>query len=514
LLAGGDFPPEDRYQLNQILGGNMKSRILTCVTTMTLLSALAIPTRLVAQNALGLKYTVLYTFTGGADGAVPYAGVIRDEAGNLYGATNAGGDLSGRCGGGGCGVVFRLDQAGHEVPLYTFTGATDGGAPYGTPVRDEDGNLYGTAPSGGDPNCPFSGGGGCGVAFKIDAQGNYTVIHTFEVGTGINPPGGLTRDSAGNLYGTAVSGGGNGSGCSEFGCGVVFKLTTGNGGQWTESVLYSFTGGMDGIEPSYYEAPALDNDGNLYGTTINGGPSNQGVVFKVDPQGHETILYAFTGGADGGVPTGSVILDDARNLYGTASVGGTSNAGVVFKLDSAGNYTVLYTFTGGTDGNTPYGGLVRDQQGNLYGTTNFGGNQGSYCGGFCGVVFKVDTNLRETVLYAFTGQADGLGPYAGLFRDNNGNLYGTTGNGGDLNCPIGGGCGVVFKLSACRTALCHGEDDADTAPSTTDPATVSGNLSTVAPANPAISDRPNLDRLSAQRFPRNRSLGATTAPTN
>ena len=130
------------------------------------------------------------------------------------------------------------------------------------------------------------------------------------------------------------------------------------------------------------------------------------------------------------------------------------------------------------------------------------------------MVFKVDTNLRETVLYAFTGQADGLGPYAGLLRDNNGNLYGTTGNGGDLNCPIGGGCGVVFKLSACRTALCHGEDDADTAPSTTDPATVSGNLSTVAPANPAISDRPNLDRLSAQRFPRNRSLGATTAPTN
>jgi uncharacterized repeat protein (TIGR03803 family) len=488
----------------------MKSRVMTCITAMALLSALAIPARLAAQNALGLKFTVLYTFTGGTDGGYPLAGVIRDDAGNLYGATQAGGDLSGRCGG-GCGVVFKLEQAGHEVPLYTFTGLTDGGAPIGTPVRDEVGNLYGMAPSGGDPNCPFNGGGGCGVAFKIDAEGNYSVIHNFEVGTGINPQAGLTRDSAGNLYGVTSSGGGSGSGCNNYGCGVVFKLTQGNGGQWTETVLYSFTGGMDGIQPSPFGALARDNNGNLYGTTFNGGPSNQGVVFKVDAQGHETILHPFTGGADGGLPTGNVILDDAGNLYGTASVGGTSNAGVVFKVDSAGNYTLLYTFTGGTDGNTPYGGLVRDQQRNLYGTTFFGGNQGSYCEGFCGVVFKVDANLRETILYDFTGLADGSNPYAGLLRDNNGNLYGTASSGGDLNCPIGGGCGVVFKLSACHTALCHGEDNADTPTPTTDPATVSGNPSTV---NPALSDRPNLDQLRAERFRSNRSLGATTAPTN
>ncbi len=474
----------------------MKSRILACITTMTLLSALAIPARLAGQNALGLKYTVLYTFTGGADGAIPEAGVIRDEAGNLYGATSAGGDLGGRCTGiGGCGVVFKLDQAGHEVPLYPFTGLTDGGTPFGTPVRDEDGNLYGTAPFGGDPNCPFSGGGGCGVAFKIDAEGNYTVIHTFEVGTGINPPGGLTRDSAGNLYGTAESGGGSGSGCAEFGCGVVFKIDP----QYNESVLYSFTGGTDGIEPSTFGALARDNDGNLFGTTFDGGFFNQGVVFKVDPQGHETVLYTFTGGADGGVPTGNVILDDAGNLYGTASVGGNSNAGVVFKVDPSHHETVLYTFTGGTDGNTPYGGLVRDQQGNLYGTTFFGGNQGSYCEGFCGVVFKVDTNLRETVLYAFTGQADGLNPYAGLLRDNNGNLYGTASGGGDLNCPIGGGCGVIFKISACHTATCRGGNDTDT-PATTNPAAVAQHRSIFAPSNPALRDHGMLDRLRARRL--------------
>jgi uncharacterized repeat protein (TIGR03803 family) len=189
---------------------------------------------------------------------------------------------------------------------------------------------------------------------------------------------------------------------------------------------------------------------------------------------------------------------------------------VVFKVDPTGHETVLYNFTGGTDGWYPEAPLVRDQQGNLYGTTIFGGDQGTFCAGFCGVVFKLTAAGQETVLYAFTGQADGENPSAGLLRDGNGNLYGTTQSGGDLSCPLGGvlGCGVVFKLSACRTALCHGEDDADTAPSTTDPATVSGNPSTVAPANPAMSDRPNLDRLGAQRFPRNRSLGATTAPTN
>jgi uncharacterized repeat protein (TIGR03803 family) len=325
LLAGGNFPPGDQYQLNRIRGGNMKSRILTCITTTTRLSALAIPAQLAAQNALGLKETVLYTFTGNTDGAIPIPGVIRDDTGNLYGTTWQGGNLD-ACARGpatDCGVVFKLDPTGHETPLYSFTGGTDGGAPWGTLVRDADGNLYGTAPSGGDPNCPHSGGGGCGVAFKIDAEGNYSVIHTFEVANGLNPYAGLVRDSAGDLYGTAFAGGSGGSGCSEFGCGVVFKIDP----QYNESVLYSFAGGMDGNEPSSFGALARDNDGNLYGTTSEGGPSNQGVVFKVDPQGHETIRYAFTGGADGGMPLGSVILDAADNLYGTASAGAPPTLG-------------------------------------------------------------------------------------------------------------------------------------------------------------------------------------------
>ena len=137
----------------------------------------------------------------------------------------------------------------------------------------------------------------------------------------------------------------------------------------------------------------------------------------------------------------------------------------MFKVDPSGKETVLYTFTGGMDGNLPLAPLVRDQQGNLYGTTLFGGDQGAFCAGFCGVVFKVAPTGKETVLYAFTGQADGENPYAGLLRDKQGNLYGTTGYGGDLGSPQGWcggiGCGVVFKLSACSTARCLGGGDSE-----------------------------------------------------
>ena len=179
----------------------------------------------------------------------------------------------------------------------------------------------------------------------------------------------------------------------------------------------------------------LDSAGNLYGTTYAGGSAGAGVVYKLDAAGQQTILYSFTGGADGGYSEAGVIRDSAGNLYGTASGGGTEGAGVVFKLDTAGQQRVLHTFTGQTDGGLPYSGVIRDSAGNLYGTALVGGTA------FGGVVYKVDTTGNETVVYNFTGAADGAGPYAGVIPDSAGNLYGTTIGGGTS------GWGVVYKLN-------------------------------------------------------------------
>jgi len=230
----------------------------------------------------------------------------------------------------------------------------------------------------------------------------------------------LIRDSAGNLYGTTNSGG------TAY-AGVVFKLNT--SGQ--ETVLYSFTGGADGGYPSY---PVVrDSAGNLYGTAGSGGAANFGVVYKVNTSGQETVLYNFTGGADGGYPNG-VIRDSAGNLYGTTSSGGAAGYGVVYKVNTSGQETVLYSFTGGADGGYPNAGVVRDSTGNLYSTTYGGGTANK------GVVYELNTSGQETVLHSFTGGADGSLPYAGLILDSKGNLYGTTFYGGKKQA------GVVFKL--------------------------------------------------------------------
>ena len=231
-------------------------------------------------------------------------------------------------------------------------------------------------------------------------------MHSFTGGAdGSDPYAGLIRDSAGNLYGTTLLGGASGAG-------VVFKVdTTG-----TETVLHSFSGGTDGGAPQ--AGLIRGSAGDLYGTTVQDGASGAGVVFKLDAIG-ETVLYSFTGGADGSNPFGSLVRDSAGNLYGTTESGGASGAGVVFKLDTTGTETVLYSFTGDADGGYPYAGLIRDSAGNLYGTTSSGGASGQ------GVVFELDTTGTETVLYSFTTGADGAFPYAGLIRNSAGNLYGT-----------------------------------------------------------------------------------------
>ena len=412
------------------------------------------------------KEIVLYSFTGGNDGGYSTAGVIRDRAGNLYGTTSGGGAS-------GAGVVFKVDPTGHETVLYSFTGGADGGSPGAGVIRDPAGNLYGTTAFGGTAEL--------GVVFKLDTSGNETVLHSFMRGVDGDQPdlAGVIRDEAGNLYGTTAF---NGAG----GQGTVYKLDP-NG---NVTVLYAFPGTRDG-QNVYNNGLILAGDGQLYGTTFYGGKTGfgvlyqldghgnetvlhsftnftangfgqptggvirdsagnlygttfhgqadvgtgYGVVYKVDTANHATVLHNFTNGADGGYPYGGVIRDWAGNLYGTTvGGGGTSGAGVVFKIDSSGNETVLYTFTGGADGGYPYGALILDSEGNLYGTTGGGGASGA------GVVFKIDTSGNETVLYTFTGGDDGGGPLGGLTRDSKGNLYGTTNGGGASNA------GVVFKV--------------------------------------------------------------------
>ena len=418
---------------------------LACALAAGALLLSAVPA-LRAQDASTFTYNVLYTFTGLADVGFPYAGLVRDKEGNLYGTTSLGGDLSVSCDANpGCGVVFKVDPMGNQTVLYSFTGGADGGSSSvdSTLIRDEAGTLYGTTGAGGDMSA--CGGFGCGVVFKLDSEGTETVLHAFTGGTdGSNASGldaTLVRDGAGNLYGTTY-GGGDLSACGGGGCGVVFKVDP--AGRYT--VLHAFTGGADGGGPE--SGPLVrDKAGNLYGTT------QQGTVFKMAPPASpggtwtETVLYTFTGGADGWNPLAGLVRDDAGNLYGAAANGGSQGAGVVFKVDPAGKETVLYNFTGGADGASPYGRLLRSAKGELYGTTLFGGNVNTPpCFG-CGVVYKVDPGGKETVLYTFSGGTDGGNPYSSLVSDAKGNLYSTTVSGGLSGGCYGYGCGVVFQLT-------------------------------------------------------------------
>jgi uncharacterized repeat protein (TIGR03803 family) len=375
--------------------------------------------------------------------------LIRDGAGNLYGTTQNGGG-SGACYR-GCGTVFKLSPTGGETVLHSFSGE-DGSDLYAGLIGDAAGNLYGTTAIGGvvSTACPSRN---CGVVFKLGPTGTETVLHTFAgyPTDGANPFAALLRDAAGNLYGTTNAGGAF-SPCFQTlfnnGCGTVFEVSA----TGTETVLYSFSGGADGADP--FAELIRDAAGNLYGTTVGGGPSSVcgggcGTVFKLSPSGTETVLHTFSGGADGGAPVAGLIRDAAGNLYGTTTSGGSVNrlclgdgdtCGVVFRLSPTGTETVLHSFTRG-DGANPNAGLIADSAGNLYGTTEFGGAYGR------GVVFELSrcdsapSGYDFKVLYSFTGGADGAFPIARLVRDATGNLYGTTYLGGTYDY------GVVFRLA-------------------------------------------------------------------
>ena len=249
----------------------------------------------------------MYSFPSGPGGAQPRASLVRDSSGNLYGTGSSGGEVKGQP---GAGVVFKLDTNNQETVLYTFTGGTDGGTPFGGLVRDASGNFYGTTIYGGDPSCNLSTNG-CGTVFKVDTNNNNmeTVLYSFKGGNdGASPADEtLAIDKSGNLYGTTKGGGTSG-------CGTVFKLDTSNN---TETVLHSFAGGA--TDGCYTEGGVTrDSAGNLYGTTYAGGSHNQGTVWKIDTTNTETVMYNFKNGADGGDVLTGVVLDSSNNLYGVA----------------------------------------------------------------------------------------------------------------------------------------------------------------------------------------------------
>ncbi len=371
-----------------------------------------------ASSAQAQTFTVLYTFTNTADGEQPDASLFQDAAGNLYGTTQYGGNK------GGFGTVFKLNTKGKETVLLSFAGTPDAEDPYSGLTRDKAGNFYGTTLYGGTQ-------GGFGTVFKLHPGGKETILHSF-AGTpdGEDPRSVLVRDAAGNLYGTTQYGGVNG------GFGTIFKLDS--NGKLT--LLHSFAGTPDGEDP--FAGLLRDKAGNFYGTTQFGGTGGGfGTVFKLDAKGKLTLMHSFSGTPDGVNPLAGLLRDAAGNLYGTTEYGGANGGyGTVFKLTAKGKPTLLHSFAGMPDGENPYSRLIRDAAGNFYGTTFYGGTSGY------GTVFKLDTASKLTILHSFNYSPDGAHPIAGLIMDKAGNLYGTTSAGGDLSCGFSG-CGTVFKLT-------------------------------------------------------------------
>ena len=392
------------------------------VSIVLALAVIALPAVVPTPSAQAQTFTLLHTFTGAPDGAVPVAGLVQDPAGNLYGTTQQGGITGGVCGNSGlngCGTVFKVDPSGNERVLYKFTGGTDGQFPSAGLVMDAAGNLYGTTQYGGPVTAAC--GIGCGTVFKLDPFGTLTPLHS------VGSSGGLVIDGAGILYGSTTEG--------------IFKLDPATG---TFTIL-------DGSASSGATL-ALDPAGNLYGTKEEGGLTNSvclnnscGTVFELDTTDTYSTLYSFTGlGDDGYNPVAGVTLDPAGNLYGTTPYGGIPNCtagnhssvgcGIVFKLSPSKVERVFSLINGGDH---PVAGLVLDAAGNLYGTTEFRGPAADSLG----TVFKMTPSGVETVLYIFTGVPDGHDPVAGLVLDASGNLYGTAEFGGVS------GMGTVFKIN-------------------------------------------------------------------
>jgi uncharacterized repeat protein (TIGR03803 family) len=400
----------------------MRSSLCTAATAAAILAATGVNPALAKP-----KYSAAYSFAGGNDGGFPHGGVIADATGALYGTTSSDGA-------GHAGVVYKLTppvsgkKGWTQTTLYTFTGGADGATPMAALLADSAGNLYGTTYAGGDAN-------GDGVVFELSppAQGQTawteTVLHGFTNGhDGAEPAGALIADASGNLYGTTTEGG---TGV----VGTVFELSPPAHGHaaWTETILYDFTGNADGGEPFGAVLPGAG--GSLFGTTAGYGAGNDGTIYQITPPKTGkgawglTVLHAFSGGADGEVPRAGLIADADGALYGTTA-GFDNSQGTVFKLTQSGNnwtQDVLYRFTGaGFTGNGPWDAVSIDDAGALYGTTLAVGRSAN------GEIFKLTppaagkNKWALSVLHVFKGGAASQFPYSNVLIGAGGKLFGTS----------------------------------------------------------------------------------------
>jgi uncharacterized repeat protein (TIGR03803 family) len=425
------------------------------------------------ERANGWKQLMVYSFSGGADGSYPWQGLTFDSAGNLYGVTYFGG-VSGSCfDSRGCGTVFQLAREGeghwkHSI-VYAFKSNEAGDVPNGI-VIDNAGILHGTTQLGGDQGCEVNPDVvGCGIIFTAtgtpDHGWQYHQVLAFSSGDGQGPEASLVADSSGNFYGTTPFGGAFAANEG----GIVFKLTHEVDGNWKETILHSFGGG-----PHDATSPAgnliIDSSGNLYGVTSYTAGNNkhaQGTVFKLMPKSDgtwtETRLYGFAGYSDGEIPVAGLVSDANGNLYGTTGYGGSGQCpyyidnfgcGTVFELSPTvqGTWTetILHVFTGyPNDGFMPNASLLRDEAGNLYGSTAYGGSSAGCTDGLgdtlgCGTIFKLSPGpggtWSETAYYTFPGNS--VIRTSGLTFGPQGGLYGTTGNGGS------NGAGTFYQVTA------------------------------------------------------------------
>ncbi len=428
--------------------GQNQNWILRAAMALAVVLALA---ALTTQSAPAQTFTVLDDFNG-TNGSDASSSLLQATNGNLYGTTAEGG-------GAGAGSVYQVTPGGTLTSIYSFclqgtppSDCPDGDQPLAPLVQASNGDLYGTTLRGGANNE--------GTVFKITTGGMLTTVYSFcslsGCVDGIQPQGPLFQASNGDLYGTTSFDGANS------GWGTIFKMTL--AGKLTTIVNFAYTPGGNMPVAGLIEA----SNGDLYGMTPTGGGNGGctydcGTVFKITAAGKITYLHDFcslSGCADGGNPEGALVQASNGNFYGTTSVGGANGQGTVFEITPAGKLTTLYSFcseSGCADGSSPRSTLIQATDGNLYGTTEYGGNEYDGVVGYCfasygcGTIFAVTTAGKLTTLYSFCAQngcTDGFFPPAGLTQDTNGIFYGTAPGGGNVNCPQqGGGCGTLFSLS-------------------------------------------------------------------
>ena len=362
------------------------------------------------QVHAAIIFSSLFSFNQ-TNGASSNAGLIQGKDGSFYGTTFSGGP-------GGGGTLFQMTPMGVLTNLVSFNG-TNGASPRAGLVQVLDGSFYGTTYSGGSNNA--------GTVFQATTNGTLTTLVTFANAIGAYPIAGLMQAQDGNFYGTTAIGGTNGYG-------TAFQVMT-NGALAT---LVSFDiNGTNGASP--YAGLVQGNDGNLFGTTYQGGTSSYGTIFKLTTNGTFTSLYSFTGTNDGGNPYARLVQGSDGNFYGTTFNGGTSGYGTVFEFATNGVLTTLVSF-GNTNGAYPQAGVIQGLDGNFYGTTTAGGAYTNQYGLGDGTIFKLGTNGMLTTLVSFDG-TNGASPEGGLVQSVDGSFYGTTANGGT------NGYGTIFRLS-------------------------------------------------------------------